>query len=219
MSPRPPAGSTPLTRARVIAEALRLLDRDGPAGLTMRALGRELNVDPMAAYYHVPSKAALLDGVVEAVWSELDLPERTDEPWAAQLTRLAHEVRRTLRRHPRAVTIVASRPNRSLAGLRLVDRTLDLLTEAGLPAAEAFTFGNIAVHFLVGHALAEAAPATDTDLLGALEPSEAAILPHLTTALAATEIRDITADRIFVTGLAALIDAVWQRVAQLTNER
>lgn len=209
MSPKALAGTTPLTRARVIEAALRLLDRDGTAGLTMRSLGRELKVDPMAAYYYIPSKAALLDAVVEAVWSELDLAACTDEPWPQQLVTLAHSVRRTLRRHPNAVAIMATRPNRSLPGLRVVDRTLQLLTQAGLPADQAFTFGNAAVHFLVGHALAESAPAADADILGAIEPAQAAtLLPHLSRSLASVDLRAVTMDSIFDTGLMALIDAV-----------
>ncbi len=39
----------------------------------MRRLGAELGVDPMAVYYHVPNKQALLDAIVEAVMAGIDL--------------------------------------------------------------------------------------------------------------------------------------------------
>lgn len=57
----------PLSRERIIDTALALVDANGLEALSMRRLGAELGMDPMAAYYYVPSKAALLDAVVEAV--------------------------------------------------------------------------------------------------------------------------------------------------------
>ena len=65
-----------LSRERAIAAALTIVDRDGLDGLTMRALGRELRADPMAVYHHLPNKEAILDGVVEAVLSEIPLDPR-----------------------------------------------------------------------------------------------------------------------------------------------
>lgn len=90
--------------------ALDIVDRDSLDGLTMRALGRELGADPMAAYYHLPNKTAVLDGIVEAVWSELDLPEPSSQPWQERLEAIARAIRDTLRRHPNALPILATRP-------------------------------------------------------------------------------------------------------------
>jgi TetR/AcrR family transcriptional regulator, tetracycline repressor protein len=220
MSPRAGDPRSPLTRQRVVSAALRIVDRDGLDGLTMRALGRELGVDPMAAYYHVPNKAALLDGVVEAVWSELSLPEPSDQPWQDQLEQIARAMRETLRRHPNALPILATRPNLSAAGFRLTDRTLGVLFQAGLPAAEALGFVNAAGEFLLGHALAEAGtpfagPAPgDEGILAALTDA-AGQFPHLTAALAAIDLREITMDRIFEVGLATMRRGLEARLAAL----
>lgn len=220
MSPRSRDPRSPLTRQRVVSAALRIVDRDGLDGLTMRALGRELGVDPMAAYYHVPNKAALLDGVVEAVWSELSLPEPSDQPWQLQLEQIARAMRETLRRHPNALPILATRPNMSAAGFRLTDRTLGVLLQAGLPAAEALDFVNAAGEFLLGHALAEAGPPFaglapgDDDILAAITDA-AGQYPHLTAALAATDLREITMDRIFEAGLATMRRGLEARLAAL----
>ncbi len=62
-----------LSRERVVAAALRIVDRDGLEGLTMRALGRELGVDPMAVYHWVANKDELLGLIVEAVYAEIPL--------------------------------------------------------------------------------------------------------------------------------------------------
>ena len=66
-----------LTRATLTEAALRIVDGDGLVALSMRRLGSELRVDPMAAYRHIPNKEALLDEVVEAVMSEID-PDAVD---------------------------------------------------------------------------------------------------------------------------------------------
>ena len=62
-----------LTREMLTAAALRIVDGDGLEALSMRRLGSELRVDPMAAYRHIPNKGILLDEVVEAVMSEIDI--------------------------------------------------------------------------------------------------------------------------------------------------
>ncbi len=218
MSPQDPR--PPLSRERVIQAALQIVDRDGLDGLTMRALGHELGADPMAAYYHLPNKAAVLDGVVEAVWSELELPDESDQPWQTQLEQIARAMRDTLRRHPNALPILATRPNLSTAGFRLTDRTLAALLQAGLPGDEAFAFVNAAGEFLLGHALAESAPALpgteDADILSAVDDAQATEeFPHLARVLGEVDLRTLTMDRIFEGGIAILLGGLERRLDEL----
>ena len=63
----------PLKREQIVSTALAVVDRDGLKALSMRRLGAELGVDPMAVYYHIPNKQALLDAIVEAVMAGIDL--------------------------------------------------------------------------------------------------------------------------------------------------
>ena len=63
----------PLDRERILAAAMRIIDAEGLDALSMRRLGTELGVNPMAAYYHVPNKAALYDLVLEAVMAGVDM--------------------------------------------------------------------------------------------------------------------------------------------------
>ena len=136
-----------LSRSRVVVAALAIVDRDGPEGLTMRALGRELGVDPMAVYHYVPGKSALYDALAEAVWAEVELPARTGE-WEADLVALARGVRRALLAHPRALPVVATRQSVAPATLDLLETGIAILVEAGLPPAVALS--------LMGAASAEA---------------------------------------------------------------
>lgn len=218
MSPKKPR--PPLSRERVIQAALDIVDRDGLDGLTMRALGRELGADPMAAYYHLPNKAAVLDGVVEAVWSELELPEASDKSWQTQLEEIAGAMRDTLRRHPNALPILATRPNLSAPGFRLTDHTLAVLLDAGLPSEEALAFVNAAGEFLLGHALAESAPALpnaeDADILTAVDQAQAAEnFPHLIRVLGEVDLHTLTMDRIFQAGIDAFRRGLERRLDEL----
>jgi len=70
----PPAAERrePLTRERVLATAVELADRGGAEALSMRKLGQELDVDPMALYRHVRNKDDLLDGVLAVVVGQME---------------------------------------------------------------------------------------------------------------------------------------------------
>lgn len=203
-----------LSRQRVVATALEIVDRDGLEGLTMRGLGRELGVDPMAAYHHVPNKEAILDGVVEAVWSEVDLPAPSDASWQNQLEESAELIRATLIRHPNALPLMASRPNFNAAGFKVVDHILGVLLDAGLPPKEALEFVNAAGEFLLGHALAETGPPLpqgDEGLLAAIAENDQDCLPNLASTLSQVDISEVTTDSIFRAGLHALIRGIGGR--------
>jgi AcrR family transcriptional regulator len=127
-----------LSRAMLTAAALRIVDRDGLDALSMRRLGSELCVDAMAAYRHIPNKGALLDEVVEAVMSEID-PDAADAslPWQDQLRTLARSYLATLRAHPNAAPLIAQRSLRTAGSLRVVERALRIMTDAGAQFADA----------------------------------------------------------------------------------
>jgi AcrR family transcriptional regulator len=69
-----PAPRIPLTRQRVLDAAVALADRDGVGSLSMRKLATELGVEAMSLYHHVASKEAILDGIVDVVFGEIELP-------------------------------------------------------------------------------------------------------------------------------------------------
>ena len=144
-----------LTREFIIRTALTILDRDGTDGLSMRKLGAELGVNPMAVYHHLPNKAALFDGVVEAVYHELAsaldaLPQQLT--WREQLATFARRLRETLRRHPNVLLVIATRPAYTTPLLTLSDRALGSLHGSGpshhdllvmISALRAYTIGQL----------------------------------------------------------------------------
>jgi AcrR family transcriptional regulator len=88
----------PLSRERVLDAAIKLADRGGLESLTMRRLGQELGVEGMALYYHFANKDEVIDGMVDLVFSEIDLPAAGAD-WKTAMRRRAQSLRETLLRH------------------------------------------------------------------------------------------------------------------------
>jgi len=129
----------PLKREQIVSTALALVDRDGLNGLSMRRLGAELGVDPMAVYYHIPNKQALLDAIVEAVMAGIDLS--VDNPIAPPEERIlcaARAYRDTMLAHIKALPILLAHGPATAAAMRPVERLIGILRDAGLPPAQAF---------------------------------------------------------------------------------
>ncbi|WP_042374028.1 TetR/AcrR family transcriptional regulator, partial [Streptacidiphilus neutrinimicus] len=131
-----------LTRERMLACALEIVDRDGVEKLSMRALARALGRDPMSLYRHADNKAALLDGIAETVLAQLTV-DPSDPDWVAQLRAVAHRFRHLALTHPRVVPLLVTRPLatplalRPRGTLRPLEDILALLTRAGFTGADA----------------------------------------------------------------------------------
>ncbi len=124
----------PLSRERVLAGAVALADGGGIEALTMRRLGQELGVEAMSLYRHVANKDDLLDGMVDVVFGEIELPgEETD--WRSAMRRRAISVRAALTRHPWATPLMQSRSTPGPATLRHHDAVIGSLRSAGFPIA------------------------------------------------------------------------------------
>jgi AcrR family transcriptional regulator len=120
-----------LNRTRVLETALRLADQGGFDGLSMRRLAEHLGVVPMALYKHVASKDELLDGMVDLVFAEVDVPEGVD--WKTAMRARATSMRAALRRHPWAIGRMET-GTPGLANLRHHNAVLACLRrDAGFP--------------------------------------------------------------------------------------
>jgi TetR/AcrR family transcriptional regulator, tetracycline repressor protein len=138
MNERKRPAPAPLTRESIVHTALEIVDRQGLAALSMRRLGAELGVDPMAAYYHIPNKEALFDAIVEAVMAEIDLGG--DDPAAPPEDRIlyaARAYRDVMLAHANALPIVLSRGPSTPEAMRPVELLIGILRDAGLPPIQA----------------------------------------------------------------------------------
>jgi AcrR family transcriptional regulator len=120
-----------LTRAGVLDAAVRLADRDGIDGLSMRRLGQELGVEAMALYRHVRNKDELLDAAVEAVIAEIPPPETATGDWKASVRTRAMAARLVMLRHPWAPPVIVGRSTVGPALLAHLDGVMGDLRAGG----------------------------------------------------------------------------------------
>ncbi len=119
----------PVSRERALRVAVSLADAGGLAELTMRRPAEELGVEAMSLYYHVPSKDAILDGMVDLVFAEIELPTAGD--WQTAMRRRAESMRAALLRHRWAIGLMESRSTPGFANLSHHDAVLGCLRAAG----------------------------------------------------------------------------------------
>jgi len=132
-----------LSRERVVAAALELLDQEGLAKLSMRRLGERLGVRAMSLYRYVANKEELLDALHAELLSAIPLPAAGAE-WRVGARALAEGFREQLRRHPHALPLFATRPALAPRSLQVVERALELLAGAGLdPAAQVWALNGL----------------------------------------------------------------------------
>jgi AcrR family transcriptional regulator len=142
----------PLTRERVLDAAMKLADGGGIEALSMRKLGQALGVEAMALYYHFANKERVLDGIVDLVFGEIDLPAAGAE-WKAAMRRRAISVRDALMRHRWAIGLMESRTNPGPANLRHHDAVIGCLRAAGFDMAAAASAYSLLDAYIYGFAL------------------------------------------------------------------
>lgn len=144
----------PLTRDRVLRAALELADEGGTAALTMQRIGRRLGVEAMSLYRHVRNKDDILDGIVDLVFAEIELPADRSN-WRTVLRAQSISTRAALRRHPWAITLMESRMTPGPANLRTHEDTITVLLGAGCSAVMAVHAYNLVDSYVLGFALQE----------------------------------------------------------------
>ncbi|HJW36103.1 MAG TPA: TetR/AcrR family transcriptional regulator [Actinomycetes bacterium] len=149
------APRTPLTRQRVLRAAVALTDRGGVGALSMRKLAQELGVEAMSLYHHVANKDDILDGIVDVVFGEIELPTG-EAGWEAAMRRRAVSAREALRRHPWATGLMESRRTPGHANIRHHDAVLGVLRNAGFPVELAAHAYSLLDSYIYGFALQEA---------------------------------------------------------------
>jgi AcrR family transcriptional regulator len=124
---------TPVTRERVLAEAVALADAEGLEEVSMRGLAARLDVVPMALYKHVTNKSDLLDGMAGTLIASYD-PLDPTLGWRAAVRAQILSARRVLLAHPWARQVMESRTTRTPQVLGHMDRLSGLFIEGGLSA-------------------------------------------------------------------------------------
>lgn len=206
--------SAPLSRERVLDQALALADAEGIDALSMRRLGRALGAGAMSLYHHVRDKDALLDGMVDLVFAEIHLPESGGD-WQAALRARAVSTRDVLARHPWAIALMETRTAPGPANLRHREAVTATLRKAGFSVRMATHANWLIDSYVYGYALqranlpfADAEELTDMTrdvFLPQLPPDE---FPYLNES--ATELMQSDYDPAdeFAYGLDLILDAL-----------
>ncbi|MGH8969789.1 MAG: TetR/AcrR family transcriptional regulator C-terminal domain-containing protein [Actinomycetes bacterium] len=173
----------PLSRERVLRAAIALADEAGIESLTMRRLGQELGVEAMSLYRHVANKDDILDGIVDLVLGDIDVPPEGTH-WKAAMRQRAISAHGVLLAHPWAAMQIMSRFNIGLGMTRYLDATLGRLREGGFSVEGALDAWHTLDSHIYGFTLqelglpfeADEAPRVSAEVLGQLS---AADYPHV----------------------------------------
>lgn len=217
-----------LSRDQIVAEAVRLLDAEGPDALSMRRLGTRLEAGATSLYRHVASRDELIELVVDEVYGEIRVPtiDKTSD-WRAAVRVCAESIRSMILRHPWIATMLGQvaltylGPNVN----RLNDRMLALFVVAGLALEEAVSAISTVVAYVVGIGISEASwlttvadsGQTEQEWVQRLRPAvEAAAQPHPMLreshgTRSDTDPRQVRDDK-FAYGLERIIDGLAIRV-------
>lgn len=149
-----------LSRDRVLAAAVALADREGAEALTVRRLAEDLGVHPTSLYNHVASKGAILDGVIEVLFSQVAVPA-TDVSWEDWVRAMAAGLRDLARAHPGAFMVLTRRPAENRAAYDLTELGLDAFRRDGFSARASLRAVRGISLALLGLALNECPPMGD----------------------------------------------------------
>jgi AcrR family transcriptional regulator len=151
----------PLNRERVLHAAVALADESGSEALSMRKLGEAVGVEAMSLYHHVANKDDLLDGMIDVVFGEIEMPSDCGD-WMGSMRRRALSARQVLARHGWAIRFMESRTSPGPATLRHHDAVLGCLRNAGFSVRLAAHAFSVLDSYVYGFALQERSLPFDT---------------------------------------------------------
>ena len=173
-----------LSLSRIIEGATGLADEIGVDALTIRKLATALDAKPMTIYHYVSNKEAIIDGMIDMVFSEIDLPPM-DIHWKSAIRQRSASARAVLAKHPWAVPLMESRSTPGVATLRQHNAVIACLRKGGLSIQMTAHAYAVIDAFIYGFAMQEASlPATSGNEMAELaesilQTSAMAEYPHL----------------------------------------
>ena len=141
-------------RREILDAAMAIADERGVDAVSKRAVAQRTGVTPMALYPYVGSKAALLDGLVELLLTELPRHD-PDLPWEDRMEASAYGLRAVAQRHPSTFGLLFARPSVTPDSVRALDEFYLALLDAGVPDAEVPRLERMLSTLVIGFALSE----------------------------------------------------------------
>ncbi|KXF55752.1 TetR family transcriptional regulator [Rhodococcus sp. SC4] len=196
-----------LSRRRSLEAALKIIDRDGLAALSIRRLADELGVNGASLYHHFENKDAIVTGAAQLALAEVRTPEEDSRTWREWLPYNARELRTALLKHPELIPVIVGK--RSLGvGTKMVESSAARLILEGVPSAAVMPLIESLQLMAIGSALHETQGETGA---GEPAPLHAETYPSITRAL---HDRGLTPDEIFEVISNSIVDAVEEAIAE-----
>jgi len=151
---RQPGRPRGLSRADIVAAAIKVADADGTEAVSMRRIAREMRVGAMSLYWYVSSKEELLQLMLEQVQGEGEATEPSGD-WRADLRAYARNIRAALLRHPWAIDFLGHGPPSGPNDARNAERLLAVLDGLGLDYTTSMYAGMTVGTYVLGAALRE----------------------------------------------------------------
>lgn len=198
-------------REQIIDTAMRLLDRDGLEGVTLRKVAAELDVHAGALYWHVKNKQELLDEMANALLAEQFTQfagPAVEQNWSDWLAQMCTRLRRALLAHREGARVVAGAGfGRALLLAQLTDSIIRSLVAAGFSLRLAFLTYSATVSYVYGFVIEEQA-APDVDSVSRVESSDTSIIVAV---IREKQINQYSADVDFLAGLELILEGARQR--------
>lgn len=201
-------GGRGLSRERIAAAAMALIDRDGLATFSTRRLGEELGCEAMSIYHHFPSKAHLMDALIELMLAEARVVIEPRWNWRERLRRAAHGFRAMALKHPAFFPFFAVHRLNTPAGVAYIDGIIGILREAGFSDREAAIYFRELGYYLTGAALDETAGYAKGPSSPEPVSNETILADFKHLAAAAPYFQPAHFEATFVTGLEILLDGI-----------
>jgi AcrR family transcriptional regulator len=215
-----------LSREQIVRAALRLLDEEGLAGLSMRRLAERLKAGTTSLYWHVETKDDLLELVIDEVYGEVDIPEPELAGWRNGATLFAHSLRATILRHRWLPAVINTRPSIGPHAMELGSRALALFGAAGFTDLDVDFAMSSVMAYVFGMTNSEVAWRTMVEESGTSEEEWVSAVmaeglerteghPEMHESLKRRNIDpDQLQNRSFSFGLDSLLDGLESRLAQ-----
>lgn len=175
-----------LTRDGIAEAALALVDREGLDSLTYRRLAEAIGCEAMSLYHYFPSKAHLIDAVIDRVFAALQVPPSGGD-WLERVREAAWNYRAMALKHPKLYPLIAVHRMNTAVGVRKLDEIIGLFRQGGFDDATAARLFREFGYYLTGAALDETAgyaqgpsaaePVSDAEIVRDC-PNLAAVAPY-----------------------------------------
>jgi AcrR family transcriptional regulator len=134
--------------------AIAIADAEGPDAINMRKIAQVLRAGTMTLYWHVANKEHLLDLMLDALFTEIEVPDPSGD-WQADLRAYARSIRAVLLRHRWVIELIGGRPGMGPNTLRSIDRSIALLDGLPLDLATTLTVLQSVTTYVTGAVVRE----------------------------------------------------------------